>query len=99
MMSAEWLGLAGGAAMLVLWAVLAWLGLRGGKARRVQANRFVCPELGVGVECRMEQDLRTGQWKHVDSCSAFADPARVTCDQECARILNLGLRLTPAERH
>jgi hypothetical protein len=94
----EWVGLAGGMAILVLWGGLAWLGLRGGKARCVHTSRFVCPALGVAVDCRMEQDLRTGQWKHVESCSAFADPSQITCDLECARTLNLGYRLAAAER-
>ena len=89
-----WIGFLSGLALLL---VLAWLGLRGGKAAREQSVRSVCPHLKNVVDCRIVQDLRTGQWKALTACSAFADPEDNTCDLECLRLANLGL-LTPELR-
>jgi hypothetical protein len=83
-----WIGFIAGLALLL---VLAWLGLRGGKAAREQSVRFVCPHLKSVVDCRIVQDLRTGQWKRLNACSAFADQEDNTCDRECLRLANLGL--------
>ena len=90
-MSDLWLGMliAVGAAGAVL--VLAVLGLRAGGARTRQQRHFTCPILGLEVDCELVQDVRTGQWTSVERCSAFPDPAWVHCDQDCARLLNLGL--------
>jgi hypothetical protein len=82
-----WIGF--GVALALL--ALAWLGFRGGKAAREQGVRFVCPHLKSVVDCRIVQDLRTGQWKQLNACSAFADPEDNTCDRECVRLANLGL--------
>jgi hypothetical protein len=90
-----WYWIGPGLALVVL--VLAWLGLRGGKAAREQSVRLVCPHLKSVVDCRIVQDIRTGQWKQLNFCSAFADPEDNTCDLECLRRANLGL-LTPQLR-
>jgi len=87
-MTPHWIGFMAGLALLL---VLAWLGLRGGKAAREQSVRFACPHLKTVVDCRIVQDLRTGQWKRLNACSAFADPEDNTCDCECMRLANLGL--------
>ena len=83
-----WYWIGPGLVLVVL--VLAWLGLRGGKAAREQRVRLVCPHLKSVVDCRIVQDLRTGQWKQLNACSAFADPEDNTCDLECLRLANLG---------
>ena len=49
-----------------------------GAFHKTQYCRFVCPERGTSVHCRMVQDIRTGQWKIIQSCSAF--DARVRAD-------------------
>jgi hypothetical protein len=68
-------------------------GLGGGAFEHLQRTRFVCPKHRRAVECHVVQDVRTGQWKRVESCSAFDDPHQVTCSQECRRLLNLGFRM------
>lgn len=91
-MPTEW-GLVAGVALAAALAALALIGLWGGRLRREQSCRFVCPRYERIVECRIVQDIRTGQWKQVQACSAFADPLGVACEQECARLMNLGFRL------
>jgi hypothetical protein len=96
-MPTEWAGLVAGVALAAVLAALALVGLWMGRLRREQSCRFVCPVHQKSVECRIVQDPRTGQWKQVQACSAFADPREVTCEQDCARLMNLGFRL-PATR-
>jgi hypothetical protein len=93
-MTVDWLVVLSGLALAAVIAVLAWLGLRGGALRHEQACRFVCPVFGAGVDCRIVQDVRTGQWKQVEACSAFRDLSQVLCDQDCAKAMNLGFRLS-----
>lgn len=73
-------------------AAAAGTSLLGGGLRREQRFGFLCPHLGKSVDCRVAQDVRTGQWKAVRACSAFDDPEQVLCDLECARLANLGLK-------
>lgn len=84
-----WLGLA----LVGVVAVLAAYGLRGGRLLLPQDRRFVCPVFDRIVECRAVRDVRTGQWKHVESCTAFADPMAVRCDEKCTAAMNLGFPL------
>jgi hypothetical protein len=91
MMPAEWIGLASGLALAAIAGVLAWLGLRGGGLLREQRCEVACPVLHTQVECRIPQSIRTGRWGRVRTCTAFADPVKVTCEQECVRLMNLGL--------
>jgi hypothetical protein len=87
MTSEYWIGLAilGLAAMAAAWIVL-----KSGRLRYQHSVRLICPNLGRSVECRILQDVRTGQWKQVVTCSAFADPYALDCDRKCARVANLG---------
>jgi hypothetical protein len=87
----DWVGVASGAALAAGVSAAAWTGLRGGGVRRAQRCRIMCPMFHQGVDCRIVQDIRTGQWKRVEACSAFVDPEAVSCDQECARLMNLGV--------
>jgi hypothetical protein len=41
----------------------------------------------------MVQDVRTGQWKEVRSCSLFPGAEALPCEKDCAGRLNLGLGL------
>jgi len=70
-----------------------WIGLQGGELQHEQRLRFVCPQFDQPVDCRIVQDVRTGQWRRVVACSAFTDPTEVVCERECARIMNLGFPL------
>lgn len=85
------LGMLFGLLVVVAVSCLAWIGLHGGWLRQEKSVRLSCPVFGNPVECEMVQDVRTGQWKSVRSCSAFAEPTHVACEQDCARLLNLGL--------
>jgi hypothetical protein len=88
-----WMNVLPGAALAAVAAFLAWLGLRGGELRREQTCRFVCPRERRPVECRILQNIRTGRWLGVQSCSAFVDPEDVHCEQECVVLMNAGARL------
>ena len=79
---------------LVLGAALvAWLSFNGriGGLRRPQKRRIECPRSHEPADCVLVQDIRTGQWKELRSCSALAPGA--TCEVDCAKLLNLGYRL------
>jgi hypothetical protein len=92
----HWIGMLLGLGLAAVVAVLARIGLTGGGLSREQHCRFVCPWLGRAVECRIVQDMRTAQWKQVASCSAFTRPEAVVCEQDCARMMNMGFRLPQA---
>ncbi len=87
-MTPFWIGLVSSLALVAL--ALAWIAFQGGKLLRERSVRFACPHLGSTVDCRMVQDVRTGQWKELVTCSAFSDPERNSCDRECVRLANLG---------
>jgi hypothetical protein len=95
MMTADWMTLVLGLGLALAVAALAWIGLRGGGLRVEQGCSFVCPRYGSAVECRIVQDVRTGQWKGVTACSAFP-LGQVLCEEDCARLMNLGARLPQA---
>ena len=93
MMPADWVGLFGALLAGAVVAALVVFGLRGGRFWRVKRVSFVCPRLQQRVDCRIVRDFRTSQWKRIEACSAFEHPEEVTCEPECLRRLNLGLRL------
>ncbi len=92
-MMPEWMGLLFGLALAAVVALAAWVGLRRDRPLREQSLRFFCPLLRKAVDCRIVQDMRTGQWKRVEACSAFADAPAVRCEKECAKLMNLGFPL------
>jgi hypothetical protein len=65
----------------------------GAAAVRAQPRRFACPLSGKDVECTLVRDVRTGQFKRVESCTAFDDPSDVRCAADCGALMNLGHRL------
>jgi hypothetical protein len=84
-----------------LFTALAWRVLRMGRCRCTQSCSFLCPRYRSLVSCEMEQDVRTGQWKELQSCSIFRKGEDVPCDWACLRRLNLGVSLqgwTPPDR-
>lgn len=87
----EWSGLGAGVAMALAAGTVAWFAGRGGAVRRTREYCFECPRFREEVECRVLQDIRTGQWKDVKSCSAFGVPEALLCERECANLANLGL--------
>jgi len=93
MASTEWMTPVAGVALTAMVIALGYLGLRGGGLWRAQKRRFVCPDLGTEVSCEIVRDIRTGQWKEVRSCSAFAAGEGIPCDQECRKVMNGGFPL------
>ena len=79
-----------GFALLAVGAVAA-VRFSGQPLWREQARRLACPLSGETVDTVMVQDIRTGQWKAVHSCSA--QPGALLCGRDCARLMNLGLAL------
>jgi hypothetical protein len=86
----QWLGLGSGLLLTTGVVGLAREGLRGGRLWRAQRRRFVCPLSGRQVDCTLVRDVRTGQFKRVEACTAFDDPSDVSCDAECGALMNLG---------
>jgi hypothetical protein len=87
----EWNGLGAGVALALAAGTVTWFATKGGELRRSREYSFECPRFDEEVECRVLQDIRTGQWKDVKSCSAFVVPDRLLCARECANLANLGL--------
>jgi hypothetical protein len=87
----EWSGLGAGLVLAMGAGALARLGLEGGGLAGSRPYAFECPRFREDVECRVRQNVRTGQWEGVLSCSAFVEPEKLLCDRECARMSNLGL--------
>jgi hypothetical protein len=77
--------------VLLLAGGLAWAGLRGGGLRKTKSLSFPCPRSGEAVRCDLVQDIRVGQYREVVRCTAFADPSRIECEQECRQLMNRGL--------
>lgn len=91
---------------LMEWTVLVLAALFGGVAmgrhsilvlarlrgRRVTTS-FICPKRGCHVECALLVDERSGGCVGVESCSVFGPNAPPRCEQDCAKLLNLGLPL------
>ena len=96
MTATDWTGPIAGVALTAIVIALGYLGLRGGALRRALKRRLICPDLGTEVDCEIVQDIRTGQWKEVRYCSAFAAGEGVPCDQECRKVMNAGFPLSPA---
>jgi hypothetical protein len=57
--------------------------------------RLACPRSGADVDCTLVCDGRSGVYTKVESCSARGEGAKPACDQDCVRILNLGIPLKP----
>ena len=93
MMTESWTGLSLGLAAATGVAALARVGLRGGRASCEHTCHFLCPRSGDRVDCELVQDVRTGQWKEVGSCSLFPGAEALPCERDCAARLNLGLAL------
>ena len=87
----EWAGLGAGVTLALAIGTLARLALKGGALERPREYSFECPRFHEDVQCRVLQDIRTGQWQEVVSCSAFVEPDKILCERECARLSNLGL--------
>lgn len=88
------MGFSFGLLLMGIVLLLARVGLRGEALRREQRGLLVCPQSNEVVACHIEQDIRTGQWKEVHSCSGVAFGEDL-CHQECTQLMNLGLRLPP----
>jgi hypothetical protein len=87
----EWMALLWGFALLAFIVALGVLGLQGGQARHEMECSVRCPVRHETVSCRLVKDVRIGQFRDVASCSAFAEPEKVTCERACLRPLNLGM--------
>ena len=94
-MPTYWMGITDMIVLLLVGAILlvAVAGITRDGLHREQRLHLVCPRLDRPVDCTIVQDVRTGQWTGVESCSAFDPPSAVACDQDCARAMNLGFRL------
>ncbi|WP_437551627.1 hypothetical protein WME97_10345 [Sorangium sp. So ce367] len=93
---ADWLvvllAAAGGVAALIV-------GTRSLLARRhyhTSETTLVCPRTGAPVRCRLVVDGRSEESVEVAHCSLLPG-GRPTCEQDCVKLLNLGIRLAPLE--
>jgi len=86
----SWLGIASGVAWIAAVGALARLALRDGELAEARNCRFLCPQTGRPANCWMIQDIRTGQWRQMRSCSALAEMGLASCREECRREMNHG---------
>ncbi|WP_437969843.1 hypothetical protein WMF04_11335 [Sorangium sp. So ce260] len=95
-MMADWL--------VVLLAAAGGVGAVGVSTRRLLAQRhhrasevtLVCPRTGTPARCRLVADGRTGELVEITRCS-LAPGGLPTCEQDCVKLLNLGIRLAPVD--
>ena len=93
-MPSEWSAVVAGSLLFAgVLALAVVFGLRGGRLLLPHSRRLVGPVSRRAVECTIVRDVRTGQFKHVETCTAFADPTDVRCDEDCAALMNLGFPL------
>jgi hypothetical protein len=81
--------------LVLVIAAAARFGPFGRRFRRAQAVRLVCPTRCEDVDCRIEQEVYTGQWQAVTSCSAHPGQGDPPCDKDCMKATNLGFSLSP----
>ena len=82
-------------ALLAVLFVAARFGPFGRRFRHAQEVCLVCPTLGETVDCRMDQEVYTGQWQSVTACSAHPGQSDPPCDKDCVKRMNLGFALAP----
>ena len=85
---AHWLTLFVLIASAIGIAVLFYFGKLLDRRFRLIGGRLDCPLDAKKVATTLIRDEKTGQLTSVQSCSHFANPARVTCDQHCIDVLN-----------
>ncbi|MGK3995908.1 hypothetical protein [Sorangium sp. So ce1024] len=82
---------AGGGALALAVSTRRWLARR---HHRTSEVTLVCPRTGSPVRCRLITDERSGEHVGVAWCSRLPDE-QPACDQDCVKLLNLGIRLAP----
>lgn len=80
---AHWLTLALIFASGVFVALLSYYVNRIGRRYITHRRNFVCPVSDETVEGKLIRDEKTRKWTGIVSCSAFANPASITCDRVC----------------
>lgn len=85
-----------GALAFVGVLALARLGLRGADLRFERSSLLDCPRDGRAALVTLVQHARTGQVKQLCSCSLLGSEPGRACEADCARLVNLGLRVLPA---
>jgi hypothetical protein len=89
----EWLAmmltLGGGAAALVPSV----RSLRSRRHLQIVDLTLGCPRTAQTVHCQMELDPRTNRYEGIRRCSAKEADRRPSCDQDCVRVLNMGIPL------
>jgi len=55
--------------------------------------RLSCPQRGSAVDCTLLVDEGRGACVGVERCSLFGPDAPPRCEQDCAKLLNLGIPL------
>lgn len=91
--------------LIVLLAAAGGVGALFVGTRRLLARRhyltsevtLICPRTGTPVRCRLLVDGRSDEPVEVARCSRVPG-GRPTCEQDCVKLLNLGIRLAPAEQ-
>lgn len=62
------------------------------RGRRVTVN-LTCPKRGCRAACTLVVDERRGACVGVERCSVFGPNAPPCCEQDCAKLINLGVPL------
>lgn len=91
---ADWLITAlatGGGALALVVSTRRWLARR---HHRTSDVTLVCPRTGSPVRCLLVTDERSGEHVEAARCSRLPG-GRPACDQDCVKLLNLGIRLAP----
>ncbi|AGP35112.1 hypothetical protein [Sorangium cellulosum] len=95
-MAADWLIELLAAAGGVGGVVVATRRLLARRHYRASDVTLVCPRTGTPVRCQMIADGRSGEFVEVARCSRLPG-GQPACDQDCVKLLNLGIRLSPVD--
>ena len=81
-----------------LSALLISLAIAARDERRVRPveTRICCPRTGSDVNCTLLHDEQRGTTVRLARCSGSNPNGLPTCDQDCVRLMNLGIPLRPA---
>ncbi|MFN3477471.1 MAG: hypothetical protein ACK4Z6_07995 [Candidatus Methylomirabilales bacterium] len=79
-----------GSGILLVFALLLLIPIFEAGERTIVGKAFWCPFKKIDVVAELIRTSVFGESRYVDvkSCSAFADPSRVTCRKRCLEILH-----------
>jgi len=80
--------IAGGGLAVVLMGWLASRASKAGRGKHYASQCVACSKKHEVFDCTFVQDNATGKLEGVARCSAFDDPERIKCEENCVDEIN-----------